>query len=107
MCFFVFSGGGFTQPGSQNPSDVENRNSCMENRGWLCCLPTRQLEPKHTICSSLSFWRSDQMLTMSVLTEISVREGEAALEKLPAQVEKMQTLLDSKFAYSTLSEVER
>lgn len=45
--------------------------------------------------------------TMSLLTAISVKEGEAALEKLPAQVEKMQTLLDSKFAYSTLSEVER
>eukprot|EP00903_Cladosiphon_okamuranus_P006555 g6403.t1 len=43
---------------------------------------------------------------MSLLTAVSVKEGEAALEKLPVQVEKMQTLLDSKFAYSTLSEVE-
>lgn len=59
------------------------------------------------IFSSRPFLRSKQLLTMSLLTAISVKEGEAALEKLPAQVEKMQALLDSKFAYSTLSEVER
>lgn len=44
---------------------------------------------------------------MSLLTAISVREGEAALEKVPARVEQMQLLLDGKFAYTSLTDVER
>lgn len=44
---------------------------------------------------------------MSSLTAISVREGEAALEKVPGQVERMQQLLDGKFAYTSLKDVER
>lgn len=49
----------------------------------------------------------NQLLTMSMLTAISVKEGEFALEVLPTRVQQMQTLLDSKFAYASLSEVER
>lgn len=44
---------------------------------------------------------------MSSLTAISVREGEVALEKVPARVEQMQLLLDGKFAYASLKDVER
>ncbi|CAM9762502.1 unnamed protein product [Pylaiella littoralis] len=43
---------------------------------------------------------------MSLLTTISVREGEEALEKVPARVEQMQLLLDGKFAYTSLTDVE-
>lgn len=44
---------------------------------------------------------------MSLLTAISVREGEAALEKVPGRVEQMQLLLDGKFAYTSVKDVER
>lgn len=44
---------------------------------------------------------------MSMLTAISVREGEAALEKVPARVEQIQLLLDGKFNYTSLKDVER
>ncbi|CAB1118571.1 unnamed protein product [Ectocarpus sp. CCAP 1310/34] len=43
---------------------------------------------------------------MSSLTAISIREGEAALAKLPEQVGKMQALLEAEFAYTSLADIE-
>lgn len=44
---------------------------------------------------------------MSLLTAISVREGEAALEKVPALVDRMQGVLQTQFGYTTLKDIER
>ena len=44
---------------------------------------------------------------MESLTAISVEEGVAALATVPAQVKRMQSLLKTTFAYTSLSDVER
>lgn len=44
---------------------------------------------------------------MNTLTAISVSEGEAALGEVPSRVARMQQLLESKFAYTSLKDVER
>jgi len=44
---------------------------------------------------------------MSLLTAISVKEGEAALDKVPALVDRMQGVLQTQFGYTTLKETER
>lgn len=44
---------------------------------------------------------------MSLLTAVSVKEGEAALGKVPGLVDRMQGILQAQFGYTSLKETER